>query len=206
MKIGTIKAEALKLMYLTGSDTVGAEDIDMLESEENLRPYLFAMTGAINRCLSDIEVRRILPTKTKRIGQSLSGTLVLSLSEITDFYDVERVSAAISGEYRGNVSFFTEGDFLMIPDADAGAVYTLIYHPKIRRLSGNEWNTEELEGIPDAVACLIPYYIKGELYREDEPNEAGEARNWYESGMALIHPVRDGVQDRVRTVYSQVML
>lgn len=206
MKIGTIKAEALKLMYLTGSDTVEAEDIEMLESEENLRPYLFAMTGAINRCLSDIEARRILPTKTKRIEEREGGSVVLSLSDITDFYDVERVSAAVSGEYRGNVSFFTEGDSLIIPNADADAAYTLLYHPKISRLSGSELNTAELEGIPDAVACLIPYYIKGELYREDEPNEAGEARNWYESGMALIRPVRDGVQDRVRNVYSQVMI
>ncbi|MBQ8399329.1 MAG: hypothetical protein IJX08_05090, partial [Clostridia bacterium] len=39
---------------------------------------------------------------------------------------------------------------------------------------------------PDDIACHIPCFIKGDLYRDDEPDEAGEARNFFEAAMEEI--------------------
>ncbi len=211
MKLGTIKAEALKIMFLTGSDVVEAENIRTLEGEEAFRPYLFAMTGSINRCLCDVEARRILPTRlyplSKGEAEEWNGMRSHDLGGIADFYDIERVTASGVGYYEGDCPYFVEGSTLLLPKAREDASYTLLYYPKIRRLTEAADNTGELEGIPEEIAALIPYYVKGDLYREDEPNEAGEARNWYESGMALLStPRRTEKQSRVHTVYSQVEL
>ena len=56
--------------------------------------------------------------------------------------------------------------------------------------------------MPEHIAAVIPYWIKGELFREDEPNEAAEARNWYETAMSGAQARVSRREGRVRDVYS----
>ena len=56
--------------------------------------------------------------------------------------------------------------------------------------------------IPNGIAEQIPYFIKGDLYRDDEPNEASEARNWFEAAMDAIITGRTNRTGRVCTKYS----
>lgn len=209
MTIGEIKTQALKLMFVSYTEDVGTETIEELMDQENYRPYLLGMTGAINRCLSDIENRCVLPVKSyalnfeqAQIGRHSTRFDLSAL--LTDFHDVCRVIAEGDYTYDGDHPYFMEGETLVMRFMDADTDYTLLYYPKIRRLSENGDNESELAGVPEEIAVLIPYFIKGDLYREDEPNEASEARNWYESGMAAIMRRRTEKQGCVATVYSQV--
>lgn len=206
MKIGDIKAEALKLMFVSYTDDVGTETIEELMDQENYRPYLLGMKGSINRCLSDIENRRVLPVKSLALDGELAqaGRSSKRFDLPTDFYDVCRVTAESDCIYDGDHPYFMEGDTLLLRGMDADTDYTLLYYPKIRRLTESASNEAELAGVPEEIAVLIPYFIKGDLYREDEPNEASEARNWYESGMASLMRRRTEKQGRVQAVYSQV--
>ncbi len=208
MKIGDIKAQALKLMFVTYTDDIRADEIEAYTDQENYRPYLLGMTDSINRCLSDVENRRVLPVKRYELKfedavQSRSAYR-FDLSAVADFFDVCRLVAEGDYTYDGDAPYFMEGDTLVLRGADEDVDYTLLYYPKIKRLPEYEENTKELEGVPEEIAVLIPYFIKGDLFREDEPNEAGEARNWYESGMASLERKRSEKQGRVATVYSQV--
>lgn len=208
MTIGEIKAQALKLMFVTYTDDIRAEDIDEMLLQENYRPYLLNMTGAINRCLSDIECRRVLPTRAYALDPlcGCAGRCVrrFALSRLlTDFYDVCRLIAEGAYTYDGDHPYFMEGETLVLRGMDEDTDYTLLYYPKLDRLSGNDDNASELAGVPEEIAALIPYYIKGDLYREDEPNEASEVRNWYEMGMAALTPKRTERQGHVAAVYRQ---
>ena len=90
----------------------------------------------------------------------------------------------------------------MVAGFDEGDTYTLLYYPKIPRVSSLTSDEEELT-IPENIASHIPYFIKGDLYRDDEPNEASEARNWYEAAMDEILNSRANKASKVASVFSQ---
>ena len=78
----------------------------------------------------------------------------------------------------------------------------MIYAPRRKRVTTGTADDEEI-ALPDKIACLIPYFIKGDLFREDEPAEAADARNLFE---ASIEAIDNGIKRRqtsVKTVFSQ---
>lgn len=208
MKIGDIKIEALRLMFAQIDADVTAETLADFENSNTLGDYLAAMHGSINRCLSDIVSRRILPAKSKTLTLSEEHRSMsayrFDLSEIGDFYDVSRVIAETHNGYDGNYPFRMEGKTLVLMSPDEGAQFTLLYHPTVELV--NVWeNSLELD-LPDEIVSVIPYFIKGELYREDEASDAAEAMSWYEQRLASLDPHRTEKQDCVHPVYSQAVL
>ena len=89
----------------------------------------------------------------------------------------------------------------MLPLID-DEVYTVIYYPSIQRITSETDNEIELQ-IPNKIAAHIPYFIKGDLYRDDEPDEANEARNWFEAAIQSILDSRQAHSGRVETKFSQ---
>ncbi len=63
MKIGEIKIEALRLMLPNMGSNLQIEQLTAPGLTEAYRSYLRGMIGSINRCLSDIETRRVIPPK-----------------------------------------------------------------------------------------------------------------------------------------------
>ena len=205
MTVGEIKIQALKLMFVTYTEDPTEESLLRLGGDPNYRPYLINMNGAIDRCLSDIERRCILPVKMHDLVLSAEPTEGhMTRFEITapDFYDVERISKEGLYEYDGDHPYMREGNTLLLQTYDATAKYRLIYYPKVRRVSTLH-DTDAID-VPDEIAAVIPYYVKGDLFREDEPNEAGEARNWYEAAMQSLVRPRATKQARVESIFSQV--
>ena len=70
------------------------------------------------------------------------------------------------------------------------------------RITNDTDNELELD-IPNSIASQIPLFIKGDIYREDEPNEASEARNWFESAMNELHKNKTTNIGRVKKIFSQ---
>ena len=206
MRIGEIKKEALRLMFVP----LGDEDIPELEGDAELAVYLFAMPGSINRALGDLEMRRVLPLCRRVIEYTewvcAGDMLTLDLGSMESLYEAVRLSRMTDG---GELPLGFEGGVLSTRGLSQGEGCVLLYYPRIQRVS--PWENEgELEGVPNDVAALIPYFIKSELFREDDPNEAGEARNWYEGAIEkLLKNIQGRNVDadaRVYSVYSQVEL
>jgi hypothetical protein len=105
--------------------------------------------------------------------------------------------------YIGDLDYRREGNVLVLQYFDRDGTYRALYYPRIKRLNDLSGYLEEVE-IPDEIACLIPYFIKGDLYRDDEPNEASEARNWFEQGLDELSLQRAEKYGSVLTVFSQV--
>lgn len=207
MKLGEIKLEALKLMFANYNHDISIEGLTEYYADENYGSYLINMPGSINRCLSVIENKSVLPLKTSAIVRNMglaSGgmTRIDLLANIPDLYAIERVAKSTPYSYNGNVDYFMEGNMLVLEPLQDGEQYFVIYRPALQRITINSSDVEDLAGVPDYIACHIPYFIKGDLFREDEPNEASEARNWFEQAMSEIVQPCANMVSRVESVYS----
>ncbi len=207
MKLGEIKMQALRLMFVTATADHEGEDLSILAGDEECKDYIAGMPGAINRCFANLESRDVLPVKravlSKFSGEVYGGSVRYTLSSILpDLFKVERVVwEREKGGYNSSVGYTREGDTLLLSEIADGERYIILYRPRIKRVTSLTDNETEID-IPDHIAALIPYFIKGELFRIDEPDEAQEARNLYEAGLLDIAYESQGVQGKVKTVYS----
>lgn len=208
MKVRDIKIEALRLMFAELDPLIDAENLSSYENSDAIGDYLAGMTGSINRALADITSRRILPERTKDITLTKTTSLMSSqrvdLSNVADFYDVSRLVVDTGYSYDGNAPYRMEGKTIVFLCPYEDARVTLLYYPKLDPVMSWD-NTKELD-IPNEIAAVIPYFIKGELYRQDEVNDAAEAMLWYEQRLASLAPNSTERQGHVASVYEQVTL
>ena len=189
MRLDEIKIETLKIMFANTDDMLIEENIDTYKTDEQYKAYLAMMNGSINRCFSDIERKKVLPSKTFALsfesGTTSDKFIRFNLSElIQDYKDIDRITYEDAyGNYNGNAAYKMEGSVLVLPIFDEEKeYYKVLYKPRIARITSATEESEEIS-IPEDIASAIPYYVKGDLFRVDEPREASEARNWYEAAM-----------------------
>ena len=186
MKIGEIKVEALKLMFAAYDHDYNSSELTDMKDGEAYRDYLINMPGSINRAFGVLERRGVLPPKSFVItgdGTTYDGVTVDMSEKVEDFLDVDRVSfKSVYGEYYPSCPYSREGDKIMLSRLHKGDTYTVFYRPKISREYKDDTELSTI-GIPDRIAELIPYFIKSELYREEDPEEATRARSLFDQGI-----------------------
>lgn len=208
MKLGDIKVESLKIMFVSTHTDLSISELDNALRDENYGSYLVNMPGAINRCFSVLEEKRVLPIKSHTLTSSeglASGSYIRFnlASIIEDFCDIDRLVCTKKEEYEGNAEFRMEGSVLVLPlFDDEEEEYTVLYYPSIPRITSETDNETELE-IPNKIAAHIPYFVKGDLFRDDEPDEANEARNWFEAAMEQVLATKQSYSGKVFNKYSQ---
>ena len=214
MTIGRIKIEALKLMYLNARD-IHEEDLDGLGADQNYSDFLSAMPGCINRALQDIVLRRILPIKVAVLNRQNDPSWVYGGAYfdigtmLPDLYAIERIALvnAERNRYYGAVSYYHEGDGLVIPDymTGGGDEYRLLYRPLLPEVSAETRNDFELP-LPLPLASAIPYFIKAELYAADTSSNLSEAqlaRQAYETALSrYAEKAEGGHQTRIKNVFG----
>lgn len=202
MKLGEIKAQAMQLMY--ADRDVFCENVDELRYDPNYGQLYAGMTGAINRCLADLEARRFLPLgRMELVGGVDVGREHRFLYDGADVFDIERLSKEDASGVMDNHPFVTEAEGeLRVPAYDGAASYYLLYHKKLKRVTDGSEPDKEIE-LPDALAEAVPFFVKGEVFAVDEPGEAGEARNIYEAAVARYADARPArTQGTVAAVYG----
>ena len=203
MKVGDIKVEAIKLMFTNYGFDFSISDLQTMLADENYGSYIVNMNGAIARALDRIENACVVPLKRKEI--SLDDCVItrsfirFDTSKIEDFFILDRVTAEYdSGEYAGNVEFEIEGDILLLPNHNAN--YTLLYYPTIKTMDDSVLDTDDI-WIPDKIARLIPYFIKGDLYQEEEPDLAADAGNIFEASLDDLKNQNQSKQNYVHRTF-----
>lgn len=203
MKLGIIKAEAMRLMHVDRE--LHEDNVDELSYDDNYSDLYNSVVGAINRCFGDLEMRRILPLGRVQLND-LTGKgrwRRFRYDQIPDLFEPVRLVVEADDYLDDDHPFFLEGDgSLRVDDFDPRSDYYLFYHKKIERITTATANNKEI-CLPDALVEAIPWYVMGDVYRADEIGEAGEARNFYE---AMVAQYVDGLnvrrQGTVRTVYG----
>lgn len=203
MTLGDIKAQALQLMGF--EEDVAADNVADYSEDENWAPLLRQMWSAVNRCFADLETKRVLPLRRAELENPTGkGTWRrFCYDEIEGLFEVVRVVVESGDHIDDDHPFLLEdGGTLRVTDFDAGATYAVLYRPRLTRLTVTSGNDTVIR-VPDALAAAIPYFVKSEVYRVDEPDEAGEARNFYEAAVeqyaAGMEIARQGA---VQTVYG----
>lgn len=212
MTLGELKIESLRLMHINEDEDISPEDIPSLLGTDTYGTFLVNMIGAINRCFLDLENRGVLSSKCFQLrcddGEicSFGRNIRFELLElIEDFLAVDRlVYENVGGKYDGKAPYRIEGESLILPVFDGEKEeYRLYYHPRISRLSADESDSTVID-IPPYIAEYIPYFVKSELYGHiDEPAEAAEAYNIYESGVTSVIRSTSAIT-RVENKYSQL--
>lgn len=186
MKVGQIKIEAIKLMFTNYAYDIHTEDLQRMISDENYGSYIVNMNGSIARAIDRIENACVVPVKRKTIkANELTVGAVFDrfdTSKISDLFQIDRVTAEYpNGDYDGNAEYEEEGNILLLRHNGA-ATYTILYYPTIKTVDENVLDSDEF-WIPDNIARIIPYFIKGDLYQEEEPKLAADARNIFEASL-----------------------
>lgn len=212
MKLGELKIEALRLMF-AGYDDLTIENLSSLCTNENYQVYLIGMKGAINRCFGDIESKGVLPVERAELsgsdGERRLGRVRFDLSLlIGEWSQILRIVRENEEGYEGHCPYDMEGTTAVVKESGCEEEYfTVLYRKKIRRITPAIGDGDEID-LPEEISALIPYYIKGDLFREDEPGEAGEARNFYEAGMEQLKSSAptDGECGAVEGVYGRYLV
>lgn len=208
MKLGDIKAQALSLMFVNTSEEIAHDNLLDRMDDDTYGYYLVRMSDALNRAFSAMERARVLPVRSEELvaaaGVETPRGVRFELGVmIPDFYDVERVVKESRAGYEAAADYYREGDAVMIEGFDTAAMYRLLYRPSIRRVSAGTADDYEVSEIPDRMACYLPYAIKAEIFRNDDPDEAERARAVFEEAMAAFAmEERTSHRGRVRTVYG----
>lgn len=211
MKLGEIKIEALMMMFPgkelevdVSNDSELRDKISQLSEDSNYSDLLSAMPGAINRCFASLESKGVVPTKSYELdakkAKKRGARLLFDLSGIEDLGAIERV--ALYSEYYDNdrCDYTHETDTAILLDSKDGQ-YVVIYNPVLPRITMITDEAREIK-LPRDVLDLIPYFVKSELLRAENEQEASVARNVYEQMSNELKLKRQGHQTAVESIYE----
>lgn len=204
MTVADIKIQTLKLMEINNADISPAILTD-LYSDENYKDFLSQMPPAITRAMNRIKTAGAVPQKSfsqepiaenMRIAKYELGTL------IPDFSRLRRVVVESECGYCGNYPYSFEGANVVLFNLHKGNTVTFIYEPKMPVVTVVTPDDTEIP-LPDELAGIIPYSVKADVYEQDEPEIATQARNIFEGMLAEYWPQEQNVEAGIDEVYSQ---
>ncbi len=211
MKLGEIKLEALYLSFPNPelvTDTTDSEALNAtlreLRSDPNYSDFLHAAVGAVNRALSALEIRGLTPLLSRELFSVTdrdTGCCILELSTLPKLFSVEGVFSLRNGAYTP-VPFELMGEGkLCLPLSNPGETYLIKYRMRLDRISHLTSEDHELP-LPEALASLIPYYVKSDILAADEPYEAERALAAFDS-MCQGYPKDTGASSgQVYSIYE----
>ena len=164
MTINDIKLEALKLMFLNYSEDIS--DVNALTTDENYSAYIMNMNGAINRALGRFWAKRVIHKMFKPLPSAFEG--------IDDNLDLCDYCFAITETEEAEIRESVKAEY---PDLTE----ELLQVKQDLAVALEKENRRTL--VPIDAQLLIPYWIKADLYEEDEPALSAQARNIFEQGI-----------------------
>ena len=160
MTWGEIQIESLKKMFLNTED-LSVNSLGTYKNDKKYKTYLFAMPQACNEAIKYITAT--LGTKVKRFTLEKTNTNdMYDLSTlINDFRKVKNIvgPTGISWKMRNS-------NLLEITDWHNGTI-DIYYELNPRYITSSTEINEKID-IEEMYAVIIPLYIAGELYKDDD--------------------------------------
>lgn len=206
MTWGECRLAALQTMFVNEGKTLTADDSN--------QEYLDAMPAKANEALQQLCTvgRPLLKTYTVEIAEGAeeteaAGKLTLPAAEVryklkmTDYCPrwrclrPELLMLESGGIYDRAEDFSLEGDDVLVLPGDITGIYTVWYAAYPQVITGSTADSEVLDLAPEA-AALLPLYIAGELYKDDDLSMATMFRNEFEDG---IQKLRQSYADQAKS-------
>lgn len=232
MLLGEIKLQALRLMFadtdimftmneLIGIDELG-QSISSLYDNGNTREKLVRMNDSINRAI-DLYYqhcgRKIQFKNVKLAFEEIAGVNVykdyIDISNEKDIYIPTKLEMVINGRKEKIDFLYDDEEKKIYPNEENYYIkkyspsqydFRLFYDKKEKMVEENSQdNVFDLNeiGIPEEVQRRIPYFIKGELYEEDESNLSHKAKNEYIEFLIYLSKKAIKNRTRVKSVYEK---
>ena len=170
MKLGEIKLEALVLMNIINESKFDISKLNDYLNENKYKKYLLNMYHSITQAIDIINNRNVLKEKIfdiKSLEYKKYNTYIsLTLDQIKDFKKIKKI--VYLGDSIEELKYQVLANILVIYTTQNLENIKIVYYPKIISFE-NLIDTDELP-ISNDLARVIPYYIKYDLYQEDEPN------------------------------------
>jgi len=206
MTVAELKIACLLALNASEEQLTSANIADYY-GDTDLNSYLFKMPESINRAFERIKEDAVAP-KVSVLESTLTHThdtytvhTIIDLTQIADYERLDRVTyMSAYGEYTGSCSYILEEDTLYLP-YQADGVYTLIYFKVLPYLTSTTLDTATLN-VPDKLLRLIPYFVKSELYEEEQPQLAVHARNLFEAGLSALKPKSETKQTNIVELFT----
>ena len=194
MTWGDVKLRALQTMFSNEGAALNADDSN--------QDYLNAMPGKANEAMHQLAMvgRPILKQFTLRFAygaeeEQTETSLTLPTEnagykiKLTDyiprFRAIDRILLESGGVYDDAEEWALEGDDVLVLPGMLAGVYTIWYKAYPQTIEAGTPDAEVIDLQPEA-AALIPLYIAGELYKEDELAMATVFRNEFEDGLEKL--------------------
>lgn len=186
MRLGTIRREALRLMFASYGDVLEEHTYAELADNPQYAPYLAAMDGSVNRAVLYMQSAGVLPRATCTLTSPVVTGSVATFN-LAGVEDLERVVALyrMSTAQHTTCSYVWEGGTTLVVPLYEHGDYVLVYDKRWQCVDSLTPDDTELD-LPNALAALLPYYIKAELYEEEDAAEAKKARAYFEQALAAF--------------------
>ena len=159
MTWGEIQIESLKKMFLN-NDNLSVDKLSQYMSEKKYKTYLYAMSQACNEAVNYIVSK--LGSNENIFELEKEDTIYYDLSKkINDFRMIKGIYAQVPVSWK-----IINKNMIMINNWQSGEV--LISYEVKPTIINSDTDTDFVVEIAPEYANLIPLYIAGELYKDDD--------------------------------------
>lgn len=203
MTLADLKVQSLLLLNINDIK-ISVENLEDVESDNNYKDLFSRMPAAIMRAMNRIKTAGVIPKKTYDAAAVEDNTNIARYdlsTEISDFSKLVRVVVSGNNFYCGNYPYTFEGINVVLFGLRKGWNVTFIYEPKMPFINIVSDNATEIP-LPEELASIIPYFVKADIYEQDEPELSTQARNIFEGMLAAYVPQEENVEAFVESVYK----
>ena len=160
MNWGNIQIESLKKMFLN-TENITVENLGTYLQDKKYKTYLFAMPQACNEAIRYLVSR--LGTETEKYTLEYDGEDTINLSDyIPDIRKIENIVCPIGVTYKMLTS-----NVIQFNNWSSGDI-EIYYEVEPDEIKSTTVSTKRIDALKDQYTRIIPLYIAGELYKDDD--------------------------------------
>ncbi len=197
MKWGEVQIEALKKMFLN-KDKLEISKLEEYKQDKKYKTYLFAMPQACNEAINYLLDNGIPFIQSYEIERDET-TNKYALEELIDNFKC--IAEIVCDE---PIRYRTIGNNILVIDNWKSAPITVFYESYIDDITDKTPANFEIE-INKQLAKLIPLYIAGELYKDDDISLATVYMNEFMTNVSSIaqkYNSNSNSNQNINTIYS----
>lgn len=178
---------ALRMMNVGYEDMLDTMSLEDLMANEAYAVYLNGMEDSINRALLRLADAGVLATEREEVPETrlVRERECIRIEEVAAPVDkrLVRLARYEGGHYYPYTPYLCEGTTVVVPFVcGAESRFVLVWQQEIPWVGPTTPDEVELP-IGRDIATLIPYFVKSELYAEENPVAARDARELFEQAL-----------------------
>lgn len=160
MNWGNIQIESLKKMFLN-TENITIDNLSDYLEDKKYKTYLFAMPQACNEAIRYIASR--LGTETEKYTLEYTGENTFNITDyIPDMRKIKNIVCPKGVTYQ-----MLTPKVIQFDNWNSGGI-DIYYELEVDEIKSTSAETKRIDSLKDEYTAIIPLYIAGELYKDDD--------------------------------------